>query len=426
MAITDQRRRIPACSGTREGGQAQFSRSSLFLAGGHSRVFNVLAKKMSQSPACERSATIGRFRHFSQHRAQLVFLLLLTILAARAQAAQRDVKADAKRPFRENATLPVDNNLPKQFGTVEDLLADRRWTEAIRILQEITQTESKSLVLVQPGKSGGVALYLNVSTRCNVLLSRIPIEGRVAYRQKIDPQAKRWFENWQRTRDEAELLRIVRQAFLSSYGDDALSALGEAAWDRGDFSAARLWWEQLVPLPVDANPEAFPMVLRYPDAEQNLESVLARIVLCSILANEPARAAEELAQFAERYPQAEGRLGNQTGRYVEMLRQLLNDAKNWTPLTSAEEVATFGYSSERNRRLTETCDVGALRWFHPLPVSFQTQSLQERLPLSPEPLSYHPVVCDLAHEKIVLINDASSIRAWISADRRTRLAFRGR
>ena len=212
--------------------------------------------------------------------------------------AQPASRMKGERPFRENVTLPFDTNLLKRFGTVEDLLANQRWNESIAILQEIAQTESQSLVLVQPGKAGGVATYLNANNRCNVLLSRIPAEGRLIYRQKFDAQAKRWFENWQRTRDQTELLKIVRQTYLSSHTDDALVALGEVAWDAGDFALARQWWEQLIPLPNEADPAKYPTVLRYPDAKVDRPTTLARILSCSILERDWNRAADELINRA--------------------------------------------------------------------------------------------------------------------------------
>lgn len=321
--------------------------------------------------------------------------------------AQRGARFDVKRHFRENVTLPVDGNLLKRFGTVEDFLADHRWTEAISLLQEIVQTESKSLMLVQQGKVGGVATYVNVASHCHLLLSRASAEGREVYRQKVDPQSRRWYENWQRTRDESELLRIVRQAYLSRLGDDAILALGEAAWDRGDFSAARSWWEQLFPLPEDANPADYPTVLRYPDTDIDLASVLARIILCSIQEAEYERAEDELRQFSDRHPFAEGWLCGKRGRLVELLGQTLLESRRWKRVPAAAEVSTFGMSPERSFRIPQSVDVGALRWARPLPPNVLRQA-SERLPYLNEPLSYHPVVFD----KIVLVNDSSEIRAW--------------
>ena len=323
------------------------------------------------------------------------------------RAPKPATKADLKRPFRENVTLPVDGNLLKQFGTVEDLLAHERWAEAIGILQEIAQTESKALVLVQPGRAGGIASYLNAATRCNVLLSRVSVNGRIAYREKVDPQAKRWFENWQQTHDEGELLRIVRQTFLSSYGDDALWALGEVAWDRGDFSAARLWWEQLIPLPDDANPENYPNVMRYPDSHIDRASILARIVLCSILAKESFRAIDELQQFADQFPLAEGWMAGQNGRLVDILRRTLNDSKRWTQTQSTTDFATFGLSPERYRHIPESIDIGAIRWSHSLP-SNPLRHANNGLSFPNDPLSYYPVV----YGNVALVNDANAIRGW--------------
>ena len=199
----------------------------------------------------------------------------------------------------------------------------------------------------------------------------------------------------------------MRQAYLSRLGDDALLALGEAAWDRGDFSAARLWWEQLFPLPQDANPADYPTVLRYPDSDIDLASVLARIVLCSIQEMDDDRADDELRQFSDRYPLAEGRLCGKQGRLVEILMQTLLESRRWKRESDAAEVSTFGISPERYQRIPESVDVGALRWSRPLPPNVLRQA-SERLPYFNEPLSYHPVVYD----KVVLVNDSDAIRAW--------------
>lgn len=321
-------------------------------------------------------------------------------------AAQRG-KVEFERPFRDNVTLPIDSNLRKRFETAKDLLSDKRWNEAISLLQEIAQTEGTSLVNVDPGKVGGVATYVNVANHCNLLLSRASAEGREVYRQKLDPQSRRWFENWQRTRDEAELLRIVRHAYLSRHGDDALLALGESAWDRGDFSAARLWWGQLIPLPENANPADYPTVLRYPDADIDLALVLARIILCSIEEAEFERAEDELQQLATRFPLAEGWICGKQGRLVEIVTLNLFESRHWKRVPPAAEVSTFGLSPERYARIPETLDVGALRWSRPLPPNM-LQPSPERLPYINEPLSYHPVV----YNKIVLVNDFDAIRAW--------------
>ena len=336
-----------------------------------------------------------------------LFAIAVVFVTPGSALAQRNFKPAAERQFRENVTLSIDSNLQKRFKTAEDLLEVQRWDEAISILQEIVQTENKGLVQVVPGTVRRPATYLNVATRCNVLISRVAPEGLRNYRQKIDPQAKRWYENWQRTRDETELLRIVRQAFLSSLGDEALLDLGEVAWDRGDFSTARMWWEQLIPLPDAANPTDYPTVLRYPDASLDQPSILARIILCSIFERNADRAVEEIRQFTQRFPTAEGWLGGERGQLALRSQQVLDDSRRWPSLKLSAEVETFGLSPTRFRMIPESLDLGALQWVHPLLPNLLPHAA-EGIPFQNEPLSYFPVV----YENTVLVNDSDSIHAW--------------
>lgn len=333
----------------------------------------------------------------------IVFLFGL-VAEASAQAPQRPAPG---RQFLENATLPIEGNLRKRFLTAEALLADERWAEAINVLQEIAQTDFKGLVQVQQGAPGGFQTYLNVGTRCNVLMSRITAQGLKEYRQKVDPPAKRWFETWQRTRDESELLRIVRLAFLSSSGDDALLALGETAWDRGDFSAARLWWEQIIPLPEEARHEDYPTVLRYPDSDMDQPTLIARIVLCSILERETVRAEDELRRYTLKFPSAEGWIAGRNGVLADLLKQELEKSRLWPPVTESAEIETFALSPSRFKMLPQSIDIGSQRWSHPLSPNLLPHPV-DGFPFQNSPFSYHPV----AYDGVVMVNDADSIRAW--------------
>ena len=59
------------------------------------------------------------------------------------------------------------------------------------------------------------------------------------YRGRVDPVAQQWYEQGIARRDRKLLQNVVDQAFASSYGDDALMALGEMAFESGDYAAAR-------------------------------------------------------------------------------------------------------------------------------------------------------------------------------------------
>jgi hypothetical protein len=107
----------------------------------------------------------------------------------------------------------------------------------------------------------------------------LPPAGRIVCRKRLDPQAHRWWEAWQATRDTRHLERILNSAYLSSVGDDALWALAEAAWDRGDFSLADFYWGQLDPAVDAAESES----LHYPDPDFSPPDIQARRIQCDFL-----------------------------------------------------------------------------------------------------------------------------------------------
>ena len=122
--------------------------------------------------------------------------------------------------------------------------------------------------------------------------------------------------------------RVVDELFCSSWGDDALLALGELALERGDYAAARRYWEQISPLLRDPHGLPLWLALRdidldkhwpeierrwherpqppdwlaYPDTRLDLADVRARLVLVSIRAGELDRAALELDVFRRWHP----------------------------------------------------------------------------------------------------------------------------
>jgi len=316
--------------------------------------------------------------------------------------------AGPARRMVESATLPIDKNVLKRLGAISDYLSDKRYAEAIEVLQEIAQSDGRLLVEAQAGTPSTSAAYVNVATRCNILLSQLPPEGLAIYRRKVDAQARRWLDQWNQSRDEADLLRIVRGAYLSSVGDEALWALGEAAWDRGDYSTARLYWTQLIPLGSDLSAAELPTILRYPDADQNRDAVLARLVLCSLMEGDRPRAAAELDRFRQLAPDAEGTLAGRQGRLTELVQQLLDESIAWE-LTQAEDaIPTFALNPQRGGILPDRLELGASKWSHPLPPGRVTAPDPPNALLDRGPLSYHPVT----YGDLVFVNNARSIWAW--------------
>ncbi len=150
--------------------------------------------------------------------------------------------------------------------------------------------------------------FIPLREYCHVLVCELPPEGLAIYRGRVDAQANEWLKEGLRRRDRSQLQRVVDELFGGSYADDALFALGEIAMERGEFGAARGYWERISPkLRVDAarplwlkrreyiaarqerngdetrgsaRPAAW---LAYPDTNLDLADVRARLVLVSIM-----------------------------------------------------------------------------------------------------------------------------------------------
>jgi outer membrane protein assembly factor BamB len=182
------------------------------------------------------------------------------------------------------------------------------------------------------------------------------------YRAKTDAQARRWFEAAKKFRDEAALERLVRRAFLSSYGDDALLLLGELAWERGALAQARSYWQKLVPRAASSESGEPPVVLKYPDSRADRAQIEARLVLCSLMQGKRARAEREYDAFLQLYPQATGKFAGRSGNLAAILRGLLAGAKPAPGMPADVEPATFAGNFERNQVLPRSIEVGGELW----------------------------------------------------------------
>jgi outer membrane protein assembly factor BamB len=276
------------------------------------------------------------------------------ILAINSPAhAQRESTPQAAPPV----LLDADPAAAKMLGAVRDYLTAKNWPDAVDLLRQIAEHHGEHLVAIEPGR------FVNVQTCVDMFLSSLPPEGLALYRAKIDPQARRWFEMAQRLRDEEGLERVIRKAFLSSYGDDALLLLGELAWEQGALARARGYWEKLLPLAAPSEPGELPVVLKYPDSPLDRAQIEARLVLCSLIQGRQSRAEREYESFAQTYPQATGKFAGRSGNLATILNALVAIAKAAAPATVASaDPATFAGNLDRNFVLPRSLDVGGELW----------------------------------------------------------------
>ena len=261
----------------------------------------------------------------------------------------------------------VDNTVLAQLDRAKALLADRQWDEGVEILRQLSETSEGKLLSVAPRR------FIALRDWCQLQLAGLPPEALKLYRARVDPVAGRWYKQGIANRDRRPLQNIVDQAFASSFGDDALMALGEMALESGDYAAARWYWERIVPSvpPTKAAavaprsperntpPRAWPS---YPDTNLDLAAVRARLVLVSILEGATGRAKAELAEFAKLHPDAQGTLGGREGRYVQLLESLLADSASWPAAPALPDWPTFAGNPQRNKIAPPLVDVGAVAW----------------------------------------------------------------
>jgi outer membrane protein assembly factor BamB len=326
----------------------------------------------------------------------------------------------------------ADPAVRAQLDRVKPLLADRQWDEAVEILRQLAETSEGKLLAIAPHR------FIGLRDWCQLRLAALPPEALKLYRSRIDPVARRWYEQGIAHRDSKMLQNIVDQAFASSYGDKALMALGEISLESGDFAAARWNWERIVPvhnprvgtaaehsvgaaveLPPQQNalPPAWPS---YPDTHLDLASVRARLVLVSVLEGATERARGELAAYRKLHPDAQGRLGGREGRYIELLESLLAESVSWPVTPSNADWLTFAGNPQRNQTAGSLLDVGAVAWRVPLrpsaaaagPMGAKTAGEDPREPLSFFPLLVGQHVLVNTDRQVLAVHCDSGQPAW--------------
>jgi outer membrane protein assembly factor BamB len=301
----------------------------------------------------------------------------------------------------------ADSAVRKQFERVKEYLADKQASEAVETLRQVMEGSGNRLLGVTDRR------FVTVRDYCHLQLASLPPEALALYRSRVDAQAKRWYQEGIAARDRGLLARVIDEAFASSWGDKALLALGEMALERGDYTAARSYWEKIIPV---SQPGDGPRTwLSVPNTEVDLAAVRARLVLVSILEGSAARARDELAQMAKLHPAARGRLGGEERNYVEALTAMLAQSSQWPSPPEEPGWPTFAGSPERNRVAGKVVDCPSVAWRLPLPAapSASASMWGSGIPArrvaedSRTPLSYFPVLVG----NLLLVNNQYQILA---------------
>jgi hypothetical protein len=322
-------------------------------------------------------------------RARLGAAAIMTFAGFSVASAQ-PVQFGINRPASVQLSAPrvdiIAGATATRLEQARALAKDKRWDDAVDILRELAAERSDKVVDLGDGR------YVSLQVACHLELALLPAEGLAAYRRRVDPLAERWYRDGVAARDEELLRRVVDELFCSSWGDDALMALGELALERGDYPAARRYWEQMSPLMRDpaGQPmwialreielaEHWPQIARrwlerpkpptwlaYPDTQLPLADVRARLILTSIRAGELKRAGLEFEVFRRFHPDSIGRLGGQDGAYVAAVERLLTSAGGWPVQTPDDNWTTFAGSQTRSPAARKLGPITGPAWAQPI------------------------------------------------------------
>jgi outer membrane protein assembly factor BamB len=385
-------------------------------------------------------------------------------IACTASAQQLQIFIGAAGPTPFELTAPhmetVSGATAARLEQARSLASGRHWDEAIDILGEIAADRSGRVVSIDNTR------FVSLRTYCQFQLAGWPAEGLAAYRRRVDPQAEQSYRTGLGNRDEQLLRRVVDEWFCSSWGDDALLSLGEVALERGDYSTARRYWEQISPLLRSPNGMPMSFALRkidfnqkwseverrwqsrqkpadwlvYPDTQLDLAQVSARLALVSIRAGELDRAKLELEVFRRLHPKAVGTLGGQKELLATALERLVSSAKSWPADVPATDWPTFGGSLSRSAIAAPVGEMLLPAWKQPVSLSPPQFARSSRLAFgdvivrdaaddqpgpnvreSQRPLSCFPIIID----RTILFADGSGVRAVDLATGKPAVASQG-
>ena len=280
----------------------------------------------------------------------------------------------------------ADNRVAAAFGRVEACLADRQYDEAVEILRGVMENSPGRLWPITPWR------YITVRDYCQMQLAALPPEALALYRGRVDPLAETWYKEGVAGGDRDKLLLVVRRAFASRFGDDALMALGEMALEEADYATARGYWEKILPVrktqivggdSTDSSTGGPTGAwLSYPDSDIDPAAVRARLVLTSILEGSQQRARGELIQFVRLHGDARGRFGGRETNYAQALERLLAQSRQWPPSQTSPDWPTFAGTQWRNKVARSDVDPAGPAWRVQLRDRASTAAMQ----------SFHPTV----------------------------------
>ena len=284
---------------------------------------------------------------------------------------------------------PPDNATAAQIEDGLEKARAGKLLDAIEQFQKVQDTAGDELVPVDRAHHAPARLVIQG------LLAKLGTDGVILYRNRVDGQAVRRFEDAKKSRDDVALERLLTDMFAATATEDAILELAQRSFLRGDFDAAEHYWKML--LPTYAGDER---ILRFPSPKTDPATIQARLLMLKLFRGQREEVQAKFKDYRGKHPDASGTLAGKTGKYVDTLTFLLNNP-NETTLAKPPELPgwpTFAGSASRlgNSRMRLPYfwpDVPA--WKSPLP--FMRGGRFDGPPpdgTHPRSLAFHPVMSD--------------------------------
>jgi len=252
----------------------------------------------------------------------------------------------------------TDADLPTFFTRVENLINEKAYSDAIKLLQEII--DRYDAFTERDGTDGRG--WISAGVKANELIGQMGPEGLTLYRSLYDAQAQKIYEDGWDQCDTAALQRVSTRYLHSSFGPQALDALGTIYFDTGRFYQAKYCWTQLI----QTDPAA-PAVA----------SLRAKVAVALHLAGEQAAADKALAELKQASPQAIAKLAGKDQNIAAFVEQVLKDSASVGSVGVNESFKGYPGSATPNgiERMDDDIDVVlAPRWIAPRPASAEDDS----------------------------------------------------
>jgi outer membrane protein assembly factor BamB len=316
-------------------------------------------------------------------KCRAVVLILFGLLQSVGVFAQSSAR------FREAVALDLDSTIDRRLETVQQHVAEQQWDDAVRFLLEVRTKFGSQLVKV------GEGWYVSVDRHCANLIRQLPPAGLAAYRDRVDTQARQWFESAKASHNLPLMRRVVTETPLSRYEAEALSMLGDWEWQRGRPAAAEHYWQQLLSLPAA-------------DEVPDKPRIVAKLLI-SKLALGQVESGLETDKVMRQLTETTGSIAGETGALADIVRHQ-TEIEAWQQLPFSSETVSFAGDSDRTAIASPPESVRAIEWFQ----SFRP----ERLHRTPGPqlhpafvMNSTPGVFPVTWSDLLFINDLSRIYA---------------